>query len=218
MVAIAVLRGRVAPVLDWSTKILLIRREEGNDSTLLELENWAPYERLVILKNEGVTTLICGALSPELLHYARGLGLRVIHGIAGEIQDVLMAYQQGELDQPRFWLPGCRGPRRYRGIDCLGPDQWAKGENLMGFGKGQGGRQGTGGRGAGGGGSNRGGGAGRGSGRCAGGQGQGRGQKGSAGTCVCPHCGEKVPHKRGIPCQQTPCPKCGQSMVRGGGE
>lgn len=37
---------------------------------------------------------------------------------------------------------------------------------------------------------------------------------GPEGYCVCPDCGEKVPHKRGIPCINVSCPKCGTKMVR----
>ena len=60
------------------------------------------------------------------------------------------------------------------------------------------------------------------------GRGQGRGQKqgkglgrgnwsgaGIGGFCVCPSCGEKVPHQRGIPCNSVNCPKCSAAMVRG---
>lgn len=43
--------------------------------------------------------------------------------------------------------------------------------------------------------------------------GRGQGLGGSA-DCVCPKCGEKVPHTRGIPCLQTKCPKC-ETPMRG---
>ncbi len=64
------------------------------------------------------------------------------------------------------------------------------------------------------------GGQGPGTGRGAGG-GQGRGQGGNRpgagpeGQCVCPGCGEKVPHQAGVPCFQVKCTKCGQKMIRG---
>ena len=35
-----------------------------------------------------------------------------------------------------------------------------------------------------------------------------------AGDCVCLSCGEKVAHKRGVPCFAVVCPKCGAKMTR----
>jgi hypothetical protein len=53
-------------------------------------------------------------------------------------------------------------------------------------------------------------------------QGQGRGlgrmggrkAAGPSGNCICPNCGHKVPHKRGQPCYDVTCPKCGTQMTR----
>ena len=38
---------------------------------------------------------------------------------------------------------------------------------------------------------------------------------GPSGNCVCPKCGHKVPHERGVACYKTKCPKCGSEMTRG---
>lgn len=50
------------------------------------------------------------------------------------------------------------------------------------------------------------------------GRGQGRGfgvnNPGPGGNCVCPNCGERAPHQRGVPCNSVKCPKCGSNMVR----
>jgi len=57
------------------------------------------------------------------------------------------------------------------------------------------------------------GGGGRGLGR---GAGQGRRDGSGAGLsnyCICPDCGEKTAHKRGIPCFEQQCPKCGKAMM-----
>jgi hypothetical protein len=37
---------------------------------------------------------------------------------------------------------------------------------------------------------------------------------GPGGYCVCPGCGEKVPHKRGVSCYSVNCPRCGTGMMR----
>lgn len=37
---------------------------------------------------------------------------------------------------------------------------------------------------------------------------------GPAGFCVCPQCGQRVPHERGVPCAEQKCPGCGAAMMR----
>ena len=53
------------------------------------------------------------------------------------------------------------------------------------------------------------------------GRGEGRGRmggnrpgSGSGSDCVCPSCGQRSPHQRGIPCYSVTCPKCGIKMVK----
>ncbi|HNQ64098.1 MAG: hypothetical protein BWX58_00673 [Deltaproteobacteria bacterium ADurb.Bin026] len=40
------------------------------------------------------------------------------------------------------------------------------------------------------------------------------GQCGPPTNCICPNCGNVVPHERGVPCFQRQCPKCGSFMAR----
>jgi predicted Fe-Mo cluster-binding NifX family protein len=207
MIAIPVMRGRVAPVLNWCSRWLIFPAppEKGPGQELWAPE-LGPLERLQLLQQRGVNTLICGALSADLQHCAAQLGLKVIPGVAGDIEAVLQAYRQNRLDRPEFRLPGCLGPGRYRrGLgeeSCLSVTEDQGGKDAMpqggrGAGGGQGGGQGGRGRGAGGG---------------RGGPGAGRGA-GAPAFCVCPACGAKTPHERGIPCIQVSCPQCGKPMM-----
>lgn len=58
---------------------------------------------------------------------------------------------------------------------------------------------------------------GRGYGRGGGGRGSGQGNRpgsGPGGECVCPECGTRTEHGRGVPCYSVSCPRCGSKMVK----
>jgi hypothetical protein len=114
--AIPVFRSRVAPVLNWCSRMLIFSADlaAGGSGHEILLPDMSAFDRLRMLQKQGVSTLICGALSPDLLQYADHLGLHVIYGVAGDIDDVLGAYRHHGLDHPRYWLPGCKGRRNYR--------------------------------------------------------------------------------------------------------
>jgi predicted Fe-Mo cluster-binding NifX family protein len=186
MLAIPVLRSRVAPVLNWCSRIQIFPEEpcqEGWGKELF-LPHLEAAQRLQVLHENGVNTLICGALSADLLRYAGDLGLTVVSGVAGEVQEVVQSYWQNALDHPEFWLPGCRGLRRYRrgglkekGVPCNGQVRSRGRNNSL---PGPSAEPGL----------------------------------GPGGFCQCPACGIKVPHEQGIPCMQVKCPRCGQVMER----
>jgi len=202
LIAIPVFRGRVAPVLDWCSTIHLYPEVSGSETPEQELflTHATTFDRMRILRVKGVRTLICGVLSPDLLHYGQRMGIRIIHGVAGEVREVLRAYLGQKLDHPRFRLPGCKGPRNYR-EGCKGvcaADAAAESCPSLERRKSRGRQGGEGGR-------NRGLETGA----------KGKIAAGPGGSCLCPECGARIPHRNGIPCGQVPCPACGRSMVRG---
>lgn len=204
MLAIPVFRARVAPVLNWCSRILVIPEdaEDSDEGHEILFEKTNIYELLQILKGIGVKTVICGALTPDLLNYGERLGVRMICGVAGHVEAVFQAFHAEKLHQPDFRLPGCGCRRKVRqsggaaGV-CEAAQERSE---IMPNGRGQ-----------------RGGGKGMGAGRKRGqGQGQGRftGAGGEAGSCVCPQCGREIKHERGIPCAQLRCPECDHVLIR----
>ena len=189
MLAIPVFRSRVAPVLDWCSMLVVFPR--GSPSAAAGREISVMRENLFsvvrTLQEQGIQTLICGALSPEMLIYCEGIGLRIIHGVAGEIEEVLRAYREEKLDQPQFRLPGCSGQGRYR-AGARRADEATETEKVnkskpvpcKRF-----------------------------SGSLGGNRAGGRG-----GFCICPQCGSRQQHERGIPCSQLRCPACQGAMTR----
>lgn len=187
MFAIPVLRFRVAPVLDWCSRIQIFPEEPSQDNFRQELilPHLEAAQRLQVLLDHGVSTLICGALSAELMRRARDLGITVVSGVAGEVEEVVQSYRLKNLDQPRFRLPGCQGARRYRGGlrgarggPCNGQAKGGERDRNRRKNRIQGLRAGPG------------------------------------GFCRCPVCLLQTPHEQGIPCIQVRCPRCGQPMER----
>ncbi len=198
--AIPVFRSRVAPVLNWCSKIQIFSGSSAEASCGREISllNMNAFDRLRILQEEGVQTLICGALTPDLLSYGESLGLKIIHGIAGEISDVLKAYHSELLTEARFRLPGCCGARRYRkawkdGCPVSGGNDCELDSQAVGrIGEAQQGRRDV----------------------VTEKERKGRAKSGPGGFCLCPGCGARVRHERGIPCTQIVCPYCDLPMVR----
>ena len=148
-----------------------------------------PLARAQEITNLGVGTVICGAISAPMQARLASAGVRVIGFTCGTVDDVLEAFLKGELASRTFVMPGCQGWRRRQGGNVM-----PRGLGI-GSGSGGGGR----GRGAGGGGC---------------GKMGGPSAAGPGGQCVCPNCGEKVPHTQGQSCNQMACPKCGTKLTR----
>jgi hypothetical protein len=118
--------------------------------------------------------------------------------VAGDLSEIIQAWLRGGLEGGDFAMPGCCGHGRGRRWRINGINQ----EEYFMNGIGRGGMGSGGGQGQGRGGPGRG----RMGGPFAGGAG---------GTCLCPKCGHREPHKIGVPCLQKQCPRCGTAMTRG---
>lgn len=118
-IAIPVCRGRISPVFDVASQLLLVDLVEGQlvNPQQVPFAETAPPERVERLQQMGVNTLICGAISQPLEEMLLERGIRVFARLCGQVEEVLSAYLAGQLGQVRFAMPGCRGrhgPCRHR--------------------------------------------------------------------------------------------------------
>lgn len=123
--AIPIFESRISPVFDFSTKALIINLEKGKETgrSEINLSGLTPQTRVERLKRTGVNKLVCASLSLPLQRMLVVAGLEVIPGIVGEVDEVLKAYQAGNLKAERFLMPGLCQRCRKRGKYWGGPRQ-----------------------------------------------------------------------------------------------
>jgi len=186
-VAVAVWGGRISPLFDVSRRAVVLDLEGGRvvGRWDLDLPEGTGEASLSVLRRQGVSTLLCGAVSEELALRAVALGLELVPFLAGEVEAVVAAYLTSRLPSDAFAMPGCGSRWRRRGGRAKSGDRWEASDerrsdmpNRDGSGpQGQGPGSGRGLGPCGGGGGQRGGGKGAGG----GGRGPGRGQGGGQG-------------------------------------
>jgi len=198
-IAFAHWENRIAPVFDTAGQIYVIDAESGHIVTEAKepLAENSPVRKVLRLVELGVGTLVCGAISRPMYELVSAYGIQVVPFVAGDLSEIIQVWLSGNLDSDTYTMPGCggRGGRRFRLMQEGREEEY--GMNQSGRGMGAGGGRGQGGQ-------------------KPGRPGRMGGQKtaGPIGDCVCPQCGEKEPHQRGVPCFERKCSKCGTIMAR----
>lgn len=116
-IAVPVFRGRISPVFDWATRLLVVETDSDCETcrevrTLQEAQLAA---RAIRLAEMGVDVLLCGGISGSMRSLVEIRGVRVVPWIAGEVEEVLKAFLAGSIPE-KFAMPGCCGKRFRRRI------------------------------------------------------------------------------------------------------
>ena len=111
-IAIPTWNGRVSPVFDTASRLLVVEGAEGSETARFETEISEQFlpSKIMRLTGLGIDTLICGAISRPLAYMITTAGIKIIPWISGQVEDVLQAFLTGTLFDPRFIMPGCAGP------------------------------------------------------------------------------------------------------------
>jgi predicted Fe-Mo cluster-binding NifX family protein len=110
-VAIPTWRDRVSPVFDVAQHLLLIELTDVAQVSRQEvwLHEAEPARRVRRLEDLHVQTLICCAVSQPLKAALVSTGIKVIDQVCGNVEEIVVAYRNGTLDEERFAMPGCDG-------------------------------------------------------------------------------------------------------------
>ena len=112
-IAVSKYRSRVAPVFDWSHRLLIVEKNRHKDTQMeITLARLGSVERVDILVRFNIETLICGVVSDWLFSLAEARNIRLIPGVSGRVEEVIEAFFTGNLNQDRHTMPGCGELRR----------------------------------------------------------------------------------------------------------
>lgn len=113
-VAVPTPSARISPVFDSAGQVLLVDLDEGTERSrcVSPLPGDSLPARVTRLQELGVAVLICGGISRPLRQMIEACGIRVYPWMAGPVDEVLEAYRQGRLHEPRWMMPGCSDAER----------------------------------------------------------------------------------------------------------
>ncbi len=108
-IAIPVWKGKVSPVFDTASKLMVFHVKGAKETKRFQtsLDEKDLGRRCSRIKGLGVELLICGAISSQFRDMLMASGVKVISWISGQTEEVVKAYLNGKLCDPKFLMPGC---------------------------------------------------------------------------------------------------------------
>jgi predicted Fe-Mo cluster-binding NifX family protein len=114
IVAFSVSGKEIAVTFDFARRLLAVKCENGREiqRMVAVLDRVALVNRVKLLTNLGVEVLICGAISRPSAAMLTAAGIRIIPLVSGPVEEVLAAFLNDQVEDPRFLFPGCRAEDR----------------------------------------------------------------------------------------------------------
>jgi predicted Fe-Mo cluster-binding NifX family protein len=100
---------RLSPVLDFAHQLLVVEVRNGvvTQRRYHKMNPQLPaISQATVLSDLQISMLICGSISLDLANLIRPCGIRIIPFITGEVEEILQAYLNNSLSDPKFMLPG----------------------------------------------------------------------------------------------------------------
>lgn len=120
-VALLTAHSRISPFFA-STSIWLKVKVTENECLICSTEHFQTsneFDMINELLEQNIEMIVCGAIPYYLEKIAINQGCDIFSFIAGDIDDVINALHQKELDNPKFRMPGCqKRKKRGKNIFC----------------------------------------------------------------------------------------------------
>jgi predicted Fe-Mo cluster-binding NifX family protein len=89
----------VAPCLEYCATMAIFTVEEGAvvDQCDFPLRSRDPFDRVRLLRDQRVHTIICGGIQDTYEDAVRASGMRVISWVSGRVDDLLELFLRGRL-------------------------------------------------------------------------------------------------------------------------
>lgn len=90
----------IAPCYDYAATVAIFTIENGAivEQTDFRLTSRRVLDRVRLLRDQGVDTLICGGVQDRFEDMIRANGIRVLSWVSGDVEGLLQQYLRGELD------------------------------------------------------------------------------------------------------------------------
>lgn len=95
----------VSPLYDASCCLLIIRPDGRRKA--VDVRNMSLFDKAEACLNDGVTVLICGAISNVGSAILQDKSIKVLSWIRGSVDEVIVAYQNNINVIEAFSMPGC---------------------------------------------------------------------------------------------------------------
>jgi len=110
-IALSVWKDCISTVFDAADQLLVVEKDGDGvlKRTPFRINSADGGSRAMQLKEIGIDVLICGAISRPQEAAIAASGITVHAFMRGSVQEIIAAYESGQLHAAAFALPGCQG-------------------------------------------------------------------------------------------------------------
>lgn len=116
--AVPVHNNRISPLFDVAGRFVLVNTEAPEKKFYLITSDRSDISIIEKLKDSEVSLVICSAISRKFALMLEVMGIELMPGVFGFVDEIIEAYLSNRLYVDRYAMPGCSWRKRFRGRRC----------------------------------------------------------------------------------------------------